>query len=107
MTFCCDRFEFAYKQRHERGVFVYVLPPTSTFPDEPLFHVGTRALERDEVGKLQEATKGRMSGCMSLSGGTGISYCPWCGMALANYYRDTWRQLLDERITNELGFSAA
>ena len=105
MTFCCDRFEFAYKQRHERGIFICVLPPTPTFQTEPLFHFGMRAIERNRAGELQEAAKGRMNGCMSLSGGAGIRYCPWCGVALTKFYRGTWRQLLDERITNELGFA--
>lgn len=107
MKFCCDRFDFAYKQRHERGIFVCVLPPAPTFPTEPLFHIGMRALERTRVGELQEATKGRMSGCLSLSGGTGMRYCPWCGAALAEFYQDTWRQLLDEKITDEFGLQGA
>ena len=101
MTFCCDRFGYSYQQRHERGIFVYVLPPTVTFPDVPLFHIGMRALERAKFGELQEATTGRMAGCMSLSGGAGIRYCPWCGVLLADFYRRSWREMIDERISDE------
>jgi hypothetical protein len=102
MKWCCDGFRAHYEQRHERGLFVYVLPPT--FPKvstEPSFHIGMRALERSKFGELQEATKGRMGGCMSLSGGAGMSYCPWCGAAVAKFYRRSWQELLDERITDE------
>ena len=107
MKFCCDRFELAYKQRHGRGIFVYVLPPTPSFPTQPLFQIGMRALEPTKVLELQEAAKGQMTGSLSLSGGTAIGYCPWCGAVLAEFYRDAWPQLLDERITDELGLPTA
>jgi hypothetical protein len=101
MTFCCDNFKFGFGQRHERGIFVYVLPPPPSFPDEPLFHIGMRALERSRFGDLREATKGQMAGCMSLSCGTGIRHCPWCGVLLAKFYRHSWQEMLDEKITHE------
>jgi hypothetical protein len=83
------------------------MSPIATFATEPLFHIGMRALEQPKVGDLQAAAKGRGSGCLSLSGGTGIRYCPWCGATLAKFYGDTWRELLDERITHELGLPTA
>jgi hypothetical protein len=102
MTFCCDAFGYRFRERHERGLFVYVLPPLAGFPTEPLFHVGMRALERSRFGELQEAMKGGvMTGCMSLSGGTGIDYCPWCGAKLGRFYRRSWRELIDEKISDE------
>ena len=102
MKWCCDRFEASYGRRHERGLFVYVLPPT--FPDlstEPTFHIGMRAIERSKFGEFAEVGKGRMSGCVSLSGGLGIKFCPWCGAVVAEFYRQSWQELLDEKITDE------
>jgi hypothetical protein len=108
MKWCCDRFEASYGRRHERGLFVYVLPPT--FPDlstEPTFNVGMRALDRSKFGEFAKATKG-LSVYVSLSGGMGVKYCPWCSATLAKFYRRSWQELLDERITDEFrAFPAA
>ena len=102
MKWCCDGFKASYDQRHERGLFVFVLPPE--FPKvsaEPTFHIGMRAIERSRIGELTEATKGRMTGCMSLSGSVCMRFCPSCGVPVAKFYRHTWQELLDERITDE------
>jgi hypothetical protein len=102
MKWCCDGFRAHYDQRHERGLFIFVLPPE--FPDvstEPTFSIGMRVIERNRFGELQETTKGRMTGCMSLSGSMRLRFCPWCGATAAKFYRNTWQELLDERITDE------
>ncbi len=101
MKWCCDGFRARYDQRHERGLIVYVLPPVAGGSSEPSFHIGFRALERSRHRSFSEAVKGRMDGCMSLDGSTGMGYCPWCGAALAKFYRSSWRELLDEKITDE------
>lgn len=108
MKWCCDRFEASYGRRHERGIFVFVLPPT--FPDlskEPTYNIGMRALERSKFAEFSEDTKGRGTGCISLSGGMGMKFCPWCGTAVAKFYRRSWQELLDERITDEFGLLPA
>ena len=77
------------------------MPPVAGASTEPSFHLGMRALERSRHTAFSEAIKGRMDGCMSLSGSTGMKYCPWCGTALTEFYHHIWQELLDERITNE------
>jgi hypothetical protein len=101
MKWCCNGFRANYDQRHERGLIVYVLPQFVGASSEPLFHIGFRALERSRHANFSEAVKGRMEGCMSLGGSTGMKYCPWCGATLAKFYRNTWQELLDDKITNE------
>jgi hypothetical protein len=101
MKWCCDGFRAHYDQRHERGFFMFVLPPE--FPKvsmEPTFHIGMRAVERSRFSEFSSATKG-MSGCVSLSGAMCFRFCPWCGTTVAKFYRHTWQELLDERITDE------
>jgi hypothetical protein len=68
MKWCCQGFQASYGQRHERGPFVYVLPPVTGATTEPSFHIGFRALERSRHASFSEAVKGRMDGCMSLDG---------------------------------------
>ncbi len=107
MKWCCDGFRAHYDQRHERGVIVYVLPPVAGASSEPSFHIGFRALERSRHASFSEAVKGRMDGCMSLDGSTGMSYCPWCGSTLAKFYQSTWQELFDEKITDEFRLPVA
>lgn len=90
-----------YGERHERGLFVYVLPPMEGPRPEPSFHLGMRALERTRHAAFSEAVKGRMEGCMSMSASACIKHCPWCGVTLAEFYRSSWQELLDERISDE------
>jgi hypothetical protein len=107
MKWCCQAFQARYEQRHERGFFVYVLPPIVDATREPSFHLGMRALERSKYATFSEAMKGRMDGCMSLSGSTGIKYCPWCGVTLTKFYRKSWMEILDEKITDEFKWPVA
>jgi hypothetical protein len=107
MKWCCDAFRVRYEQRHGRGLIIYVLPPVPGASKEPSFHIGFRALERTRHAEFSEAIKGRMDGCMSLDGSTGMRYCPWCAEALAEFYRSSWQELLDEKITNEFKWPVA
>ena len=101
MKWCCQGFQAIYGQQHERGLFVYVLPPITGATTEPSFHIGFRALERSRHASFSEAVKGRMDGCMSLDGSTGMRYCPWCGATLVKFYRKSWEEMLDEKIIDE------
>jgi hypothetical protein len=62
-----------------------------------------RAIERSRHADLGELLKGRMDGCMTLSGGMGMRYCPWCGVTLGKFYAAHWQELIDESITDEFG----
>jgi len=101
MKWRCQGFQASYGHRHERGLFVYVLPPFTGAAKDPSFHLGFRALERSRHASFSEAVKGRMDGCMSLDVSTGMKYCPWCGVTLAEFYRKSWEDLLDAKITDE------
>jgi hypothetical protein len=100
MKWCCDGFRANYDQRHERGLIVYVLPSVAEL-SEPSFRIGFRAIERSKYSSLSEVLKGRMDGCLSLDCSAGMRFFPWCGSTLATFYRSTWQELLDERITDE------
>jgi hypothetical protein len=101
MKWCCNAFLARYESRHERGLIIYVLPPVAGESTDPSFHIGFRALERSCHASFSEMVKGRMDICMFLNGSTGMSFCPWCGATLTKFYRSTWQELLDERITDE------
>ena len=106
MKFCCAGFQAKHGHRHERGLFVYVMPPVPGVSAEPSFHIGMRALERDRYDSLRDAVKG-VSGPISLSVSTGMRYCPWCGATLAKFYRRNWPGLIDEKIVEEFKLPAA
>ena len=104
MKWCFDGFRNAYEQRHERGILVFACRPASGVRTEPSFHLAFRAVERSRYGSLQEAVRGRMEGCMSLSCCTGMRFCPWCGAELARFYRSSWQELVDQKILDEFTF---
>lgn len=106
MNFCCDGFMAQHEQRHERGLFVYVLPPARGTTAEPSFHIGMRAIERRRYDSLRDAARG-ISGPISLSVSTGMRYCPWCGATLAKFYRKSWPELIDEKIVEEFKLPVA
>ena len=107
MKWCCQGFQASYGQRHERGLFVYVLPPVAGATQEPSFHIGFRALERDRQASFSDAVKGRLVGCMSLDGSKGMRYCPWCGTPLSEFYCERWEEMLDEKITDQFKWPVA
>lgn len=101
MKWCCDGFRNAYEQRHERGLLVFARPPVSGVTTKPSFHLAFRALERSRYDAFREAMKGRINGCVSLSGCTGMRFCPWCGVELVRFYRSGWQELVDQKVIDE------
>ena len=94
MEWCCDPFRNGYVFRHVRGLLVFARPRSGSVTTDPSFQIAFRALERDRHDALREAIKGRMEGCMSLSGCIAINFCPWCGVELAQFYGGSWHALV-------------
>jgi hypothetical protein len=86
MEWCCDPFRNGYEFRKQRGLLIFAQPRRVAARSDPWFHIAFRALERDRQGALAEAIKGRMKVCVTLSGCTVITFCPWCGVELAQFY---------------------
>jgi hypothetical protein len=104
MKWCCDGFRNGYKFRHERGFIVFARPPIPNVTAGPSFFFGFRALERSKQENFGQVVKGKLDGCMSLSGCTGMRYCPWCGVELRRFYRNTWKELVDQKMFDEFIF---
>ena len=100
MKFCCPGFQDQHEHRHGRGLFVYVLPPVPGAATTPSFHIGMRAVERSRYDTLRSALKD-IGDPISVSVSTGMKYCPWCGATLAEFYRQSWRNLIDATIVEE------
>jgi hypothetical protein len=103
MKWCCAGFQGSFEVRDERGLFVFA-GPTPGMTTEPSFYIGTRPVDRADSVKLQENLS-RLPVPVNLLCRTGLRFCPWCGVELVRFYRDTWRELVDERISRE--FDAA
>jgi hypothetical protein len=104
MEWCCDPFRNGYDFRQERGLLVFAQPRGAAAMSQPLFHIAFRALERNRQDALREAIKGRMEGCMTLSCCIAIKFCPWCGVKLAEFYGDSWHELVDQQVIDEFIF---
>ena len=102
MSWCCDSFHRATQNRDDDGFVAYIVPPTAGH-DNPAFGIGFRAIRRELVPQLQKAIIG-MSGNIKISGGIGLRFCPWCGVRLADHYRTSFRDIIDEDITREFHF---
>jgi hypothetical protein len=91
MKWCCDSFQHQHGQRHERGIFVYALPPVRGVSDVPSFHFGARVIRGTSVSTVT----------------TGMRCCPWCGSDLVRFYRRTWQELIDEKIVDQFNLPVA
>jgi hypothetical protein len=85
MKWCCDSFQSGYERWHGEGFFVFALPPVPVASTDPSFHITAR-VER---------------GTSKLSCRTGMKHCPWCGANLVRYYRQSWQEMIDEKIAEE------
>jgi len=107
MKFCCDGFKGHFDVRHERGFLVFATRQSVGGVEEPSFHFGCRPVARDAIPRVREALKGHDGiGSIYLSGCAGMRFCPWCGTELRKFYRDTWRELVDQKISDEFGTAA-
>jgi hypothetical protein len=104
MEWCCDGFKYAYTFRHERGLFVFALPPDSGV-GKPSFHIGCRAVESVDIPQFQKLRReiGEAPVTVNLQAHTRMRFCPWCGKSVLRHYRQSWTELIDEKITEEFG----
>jgi hypothetical protein len=100
MNFCCEGFRNAIDQRHDRGLFIYVLPPGHGDPQRPSFRIASRSVLPDDLQRFQQSGA-VMPIDVTLSCQTGLRYCPWCGVRLAEFYCDGYPELIDEQIISE------
>ena len=100
MNFCCDGFRNAIDQRHERGLFIYVLPPGHGDERRLAFRIASRSVLRADLQSFRQSGT-VMPMDVTLSCQTGLRYCPWCGVRLAEFYCDSYSELLDEQIIAE------
>jgi hypothetical protein len=99
MEWCCDGFRNAFEQRKDRGLFVYVRPPSSA-NSGPLFSLATRSVRQEDIPLLQGAAKTLPEMDINLQSQTGMRFCPWCGIELKRF-EATYPKLLDEEIIAE------
>jgi hypothetical protein len=104
VNFCCTAFAAAIDDRHERGLFIYVLPPADGNDGLPAFRIASRSILRSDLERVQPS--GLVTAVpITLLCHTGLSYCPWCGIHLGDFYSGSYTEILDEHVISE--FSAA
>jgi hypothetical protein len=98
MRICCDDFKGHFEFRHERGTLVFALPRVTTGS----FYLGFRSVARSVIPRVHDVLKVHEDlGAVYLRGCVSLRFCPWCGVELQKFYRDTWRELIDDKITDE------
>jgi hypothetical protein len=99
MKWCCDGIIHMFEQRYYRTIFVFAKPPSSTL-NSATFWIGMRSVEHDKVEELRMLNIPRDIP-ITISTSFPISHCPWCGVNLSHYYRNSYSQLVDDEISNE------
>jgi hypothetical protein len=96
---CCDGLRFAYARREERGMYVFAEPPVPEIQSPVSFWLGTRAVAHRHLARVPDFPSAGVP--FTVATWLHIKHCPWCGSRLDDFYRETYDQLLDERISDE------
>jgi hypothetical protein len=104
MNWCCHPFRNAMENRHGDGFVAYVVAPAPPQLD-PQFGFAFRAIRKEQIPDFQTAvTTISGVGNIKLSGASRVRFCPWCGVRLAEYYRVSYEELVDEKVSREFEF---
>lgn len=83
MRWCCMGFQGNFQMAGSRGVAVFV---STRGESEPAFILEFRALD---AGAPVPYTDYPLSSVSQIQ----LQFCPWCGVRLREWYRDTFREL--------------
>lgn len=97
ICWCCSGLEFAFDERKGQGIFVYA---TLSPEGKPMFWIAMRSVEKKDLGKIASIQPDDIP--VTVTTRRPISYCPWCGVKLARFYRKRYEQLLDPSVASEL-----
>ena len=110
MKWCCEGFQLAFEERHERGIFVFCEPETSLIKRGPTYWLGTRSVrlsDRERFNRQCAAISASEQPLpVTLATWRRIKFCPWCGCTVERYYRKTYQNLADQVLTEEHGWVA-
>jgi hypothetical protein len=88
MTWCCASFQDSHECRLERGLSVIAAEGLAE-GDPGFFLLQGRAVAGDDPEPLTHSAP------ISTVFQTGIGFCPWCGVRLEAFYRDSLRALAE------------
>ncbi len=97
MKWCCDIFEGTSDDTSIRGLYVCVAPPNE-YCSEPVYFIEFRSVNVEHEEQISAAIQNApeiddgVAG-FAFRGRQAIHFCPWCGTALSDFYRDTWRSI--------------
>src|SRR4051812_10132446 len=101
MRYCCSSLKDSFDSRHERGLFVFVRPSMRAGAP-PVFAFACRSVLPGDHEQLQQIALSR-SAPITLTSQQAIRFCPWCGVILADFYKDTYGEMMDEVLIAEFG----
>ena len=98
-SWCCDGLKFAYERRAERGLYVFAEPPVPEIESPVSFWLGSRAIAHAHLARVADFPSAGVP--FTIATWLPIHHCPWCGNRLIEFYRESYDQLYDERISDE------
>ena len=103
MKWCCAGLEFAFNERHKRGLFVFCEP--THLEAGPTYWLGMRSVNIADKARLAEQLCKVPSSDrpvpITLVTWHRVKYCPWCGSQVERFYRKTYRALADPMLSEE------
>lgn len=82
MRFCCEGVEQLHDNAGLREFSVF----TARYPDDFVFVLQHRAQDPDALPPFTESPLSVISELL-------LNYCPWCGVNLKQFYRDSLKEL--------------
>jgi len=102
---CCGWMQLAFEQRYERTIFAFCEPDSNTLHCGPTFWLGMRSVRFEDVGRLTQERIGPTAGeplpPITICTWRPIKFCPGCGRSLHRFYRNSFRMLTDDKLSNE------
>lgn len=95
--YCCLGFKETFEQRFDRTLFVFADPPDEVF-DKPTFWFAMRSVEKDKIDSVLPSLPEAL---LTLSTRKPISFCPWCGIKLAKFYKKKFLNIHDATVSEE------
>lgn len=108
MKWCCEAFQFAFDERHERGIFVFCEPIPPNVKGGLTYWLGMRSVriaDRERLSRHVAVASGwEQPVPITLATWHRIKFCPWCGRGVERFYRNTYQALTDVVLTEEHGW---
>ncbi|QDT64203.1 hypothetical protein V22_14340 [Calycomorphotria hydatis] len=94
---CCERMERNQQLNEDRGVYLFAKAPIPNVCDEPSFWLAVQGVRKNDLSKLLLECPAIANIALMLETELPITFCPWCGRELSQFYSRSWEKLVLEK----------